>query len=75
MKNQVSYKVNGGGRIDISQLNKKISVYGHSKGNIKLNIIIIYLYLAYGLCNHSISVDIIKKHYPDFEISWSNEGY
>ena len=51
----------GGGRIDFNPEEKKINIYGHSVG--------------FGLANHQITKDILQKDYPDFEITWSNEGY
>ena len=40
---------------------KSIEVFGYSQG--------------YGKADHSISVDILKKKYKDYKISWSDEGY
>ncbi|XP_064650128.1 14 kDa phosphohistidine phosphatase-like [Lineus longissimus] len=52
----------GGGRIKHSPSSKTISVYGYSQG--------------YGRPDHSITVEILKKHYPQYEdITWSNDGY
>ncbi|CAJ0594043.1 unnamed protein product [Cylicocyclus nassatus] len=51
----------GGGRIKHEDAAKLILVYGYSH--------------AYGRADHSITVDILKKHYPDYHISYSNEGY
>lgn len=30
---------------------------------------------AYGLCNHSLSCEIIQESFPDYKITWSDEGY
>jgi len=50
----------GGGRI--IHESKKISVFGYSQG--------------YGKADHSITTDVLKKHYPsDYSISWNNDGY
>lgn len=51
----------GGGRIKMSPNEKKIFVYGYSH--------------AYGRCKHQKTVDLLKVLYPDFSISWSNDGY
>lgn len=51
----------GGGRIEHKTKDKTISVYGYSTG--------------YGRADHTIAVEILKKKYPDYKISWSNEGY
>ncbi|GAB6025101.1 14 kDa phosphohistidine phosphatase [Chamberlinius hualienensis] len=51
----------GGGRIEHNTDDKSISVYGYSQG--------------YGRADHAITTDIIKKHYPDYKVTWSDEGY
>ncbi|KJH46212.1 Janus/Ocnus family protein [Dictyocaulus viviparus] len=51
----------GGGRIRHENDAKEILVYGYSQG--------------YGQADHSITVDILKKYYPDYHITFSNEGY
>lgn len=51
----------GGGRILFEPENKLIKVYGYSQG--------------YGKADHQISVDLLKKKYPDYNITWSDEGY
>ncbi|KAK6046169.1 Janus/Ocnus family protein [Cooperia oncophora] len=58
-----SYKLDcvGGGRIKHEDKAKKILVYGYSQG--------------YGPADHSVTVDILKKQYPDYDISFSNDGY
>uniref|UniRef100_A0A0N5A2X2 Sex-regulated protein janus-B n=1 Tax=Parastrongyloides trichosuri TaxID=131310 RepID=A0A0N5A2X2_PARTI len=55
------FKCVGGGRINHDSENKSILVYGYSVG--------------YGKADHQISVDILKKDYPEYTISYSNEGY
>uniref|UniRef100_A0A0K0EEC1 Sex-regulated protein janus-B n=1 Tax=Strongyloides stercoralis TaxID=6248 RepID=A0A0K0EEC1_STRER len=55
------FKCVGGGRINHDKDNKNILVYGYSVG--------------YGKADHQISVDILKKEYPDYNITFSNEGY
>jgi phosphohistidine phosphatase len=30
---------------------------------------------GYGKADHTISVELLKKVYPDYEITWSDEGY
>lgn len=54
-------KAIGGGRININSTEKTISVYGYSK--------------SYNRCDHSLTCDILKKYFPDYFISWNNEGY
>jgi len=52
----------GGGRIFHDPNKKSILVYGYSQG--------------YGKADHSISTELLKNHYPNYEdISWSDEGY
>jgi len=50
----------GGGRIKRTSDNK-IVVYGYSMG--------------FGRADHSKTVDVIRKHLPDADITWNNEGY
>lgn len=54
-------KVLGGGRININVKNKTIHSYGYSN--------------KYGLCSHQITCDIIKQHFTDYTVIWSNTGY
>ncbi|KAF2894350.1 hypothetical protein ILUMI_11828 [Ignelater luminosus] len=56
-----STKVLGGGRIIHDAPNKTIKVYGYSQG--------------YGKADHAKTVDLLKKVYEDYDISWSDEGY
>ncbi|KAK6046239.1 Janus/Ocnus family protein [Cooperia oncophora] len=56
-----SLKCIGGGRIRHEDDAKEILVYGYSHG--------------FGQADHSITVDILKKRYPDYHITFSNEGY
>ncbi|XP_043275106.1 14 kDa phosphohistidine phosphatase-like [Venturia canescens] len=51
----------GGGRINHDATAKSINVYGYSQG--------------FGKADHRISVDLLKKKYPDYVITWSDEGY
>ncbi|KAI6177559.1 14 kDa phosphohistidine phosphatase-like protein [Aphelenchoides bicaudatus] len=51
----------GGGRILHDPAEKKLKVYGYSQG--------------YGQADHSKSVEVLKKKYTDYDISFSNEGY
>ncbi|XP_010350442.1 14 kDa phosphohistidine phosphatase [Saimiri boliviensis] len=51
----------GGGRISHQSQDKKIHVYGYS--------------MAYGPAQHSISTEKIKVKYPDYEVTWANDGY
>ncbi|KAL1490954.1 hypothetical protein ABEB36_011622 [Hypothenemus hampei] len=54
-------KVLGGGRIKHDPSSKSINVYGYSQG--------------YGKADHQESVAILKSQYPDYNITWSDEGY
>jgi len=61
LKGKVSYLVNGGGRIEINKLKQTIFVYGYSK--------------SYGYCDHRLSVELFKEYYPNYDVTWSNQGY
>ncbi|XP_032082004.1 14 kDa phosphohistidine phosphatase-like [Thamnophis elegans] len=49
----------GGGKIDHNSKDKKIRVFGLSTG--------------YGKADHSVTVEILKRIYKDYEISWSDD--
>uniref|UniRef100_F1L613 Sex-regulated protein janus-B n=2 Tax=Ascaris TaxID=6251 RepID=F1L613_ASCSU len=51
----------GGGRIRHEPDKREILVYGYSQG--------------YGPADHQKSVNILKTKYPDYKITFSNEGY
>ncbi|XP_036863529.1 14 kDa phosphohistidine phosphatase isoform X1 [Manis javanica] len=51
----------GGGRISHQSRDKKIHVYGYSMG--------------YGRAQHNISTEKIKARYPDYEVTWADDGY
>ena len=51
----------GGGRIEHDEAQKKISVYGYSQG--------------YGRADHTLTVKILEQEFPDYSITWTNEGY
>ncbi|KAF7240991.1 14 kDa phosphohistidine phosphatase [Varanus komodoensis] len=51
----------GGGRISHQSGARKIHVYGYSVG--------------FGRAKHSISTEKLKARYPDYEVTWSDEGY
>ena len=51
----------GGGRILHEPERQYIKVYGYSVG--------------YGKADHTKSVELLKKHYPNYEIEWSDDGY
>ncbi|XP_018412257.1 PREDICTED: 14 kDa phosphohistidine phosphatase isoform X1 [Nanorana parkeri] len=51
----------GGGRISHSSSSKKIHIYGYS--------------LGFGRAKHSVTMGLIKTKYPDYEVTWSDEGY
>ncbi|XP_060811837.1 14 kDa phosphohistidine phosphatase-like isoform X1 [Bombus pascuorum] len=54
-------KCHGGGRIEHDPDEKTIKVYGYSQG--------------FGKANHEETVSILKKKYPDYSITWSDDGY
>ncbi|XP_044162130.1 14 kDa phosphohistidine phosphatase [Bufo gargarizans] len=51
----------GGGRINHSSSNKKIHIYGHS--------------LGFGRARHAVTMELVKAKYPDYEVTWSDDGY
>ena len=51
----------GGGRIDHDSDNKRIIVYGYSVG--------------FGRADHAKTVQLLLKKYPDYDITFSNDGY
>jgi phosphohistidine phosphatase len=51
----------GGGRIRHEPERKYIFVYGHSVG--------------FGQANHALACELLKSHYHDYTVEWSNDGY
>ncbi|XP_071450447.1 14 kDa phosphohistidine phosphatase-like [Hetaerina americana] len=51
----------GGGRIIHDPDKKTISVFGYSQG--------------FGKADHEVSVSLIKRVYPEYQVTWSDEGY
>ena len=51
----------GGGRIETIEDDKRILIYGYSQG--------------FGRCDHTVTQALIKEAYPDYDVTWSNEGY
>ncbi|XP_053138300.1 14 kDa phosphohistidine phosphatase [Hemicordylus capensis] len=51
----------GGGRISHQSRAKKIHVYGYSVG--------------FGRAKHSVSTEKLKAKYPDYEVTWADDGY
>ena len=51
----------GGGRIERSFKDKKIFVFGYSQ--------------AYGQADHNLSCELIRKEFPDYNVTCSDEGY
>ncbi|EZA50836.1 Sex-regulated protein janus-A [Ooceraea biroi] len=51
----------GGGRIQHDPDEKTIKVYGYSQG--------------FGKADHQVSVELLKKKYPGYNITWSDDGY
>ena len=62
----IDYNVLGGGRIRRDDVKKTILVYGHSIG---------FPWDRETGFQHDVSVRLIKKAYPDYEVTYSNEGY
>ncbi|XP_054008689.1 14 kDa phosphohistidine phosphatase-like [Hylaeus anthracinus] len=54
-------KCMGGGRIEHDPDERTLKVYGYSQG--------------YGKADHEMSVGILKKKYPNYTITWTDEGY
>lgn len=51
----------GGGRIKHEETKKTLHVYGYSIG--------------FGKADHRITVEKLKNKYPNYKITWSDEGY
>lgn len=51
----------GGGRIIHDPDKKTINVFGYSQG--------------FGKADHEVSVGLIKRVYPEYQVTWSDEGY
>ena len=51
----------GGGRIKATPETKTLFIYGYSK--------------TFGRVDHSITQAILQEAYPDYNITWSDEGY
>ncbi|XP_025058791.1 14 kDa phosphohistidine phosphatase, partial [Alligator sinensis] len=51
----------GGGRIAHRSAERRIHVYGYSVG--------------FGRAKHSVSTEKLKAKYPDYEVTWADEGY
>ncbi|XP_019396044.1 PREDICTED: 14 kDa phosphohistidine phosphatase [Crocodylus porosus] len=51
----------GGGRIAHQSAERRIHVYGYSVG--------------FGRAKHSVSTEKLKAKYPDYEVTWADEGY
>lgn len=51
----------GGGRIKHNPEKKALKVYGYSYG--------------FGRADHTKTVEALKTKYPDYDITWTNEGY
>ncbi|KAH9397728.1 14 kDa phosphohistidine phosphatase [Tyrophagus putrescentiae] len=61
LKSKLSCECVGGGRIEHLPAKKTIRIYGYSQG--------------YGQADHSISCALVKKEYPEYTVTWSNDGY
>ncbi|XP_043527794.1 sex-regulated protein janus-A-like [Frieseomelitta varia] len=51
----------GGGRIEHDPDEKTIKVYGYSQG--------------FGKADHEVSVSLLRTQYPDYTITFSDDGY
>ena len=58
---KIAYECVGGGRILHKPDEKTIRVYGFSQG--------------FGQADHSKTCELLRKHYSDYKVDWSNEGY
>mmetsp|Transcript_22827 Transcript_22827/g.31804 ORF Transcript_22827/g.31804 Transcript_22827/m.31804 type:complete len:148 (+) Transcript_22827:352-795(+) len=61
----IRYEIVGGGRMEHDSQSKKIFIYGFS----------------YGFpwedeeCRHDITAEVCKAKYPEYDVTWSSEGY
>uniref|UniRef100_A0A8C5QLJ5 14 kDa phosphohistidine phosphatase n=1 Tax=Leptobrachium leishanense TaxID=445787 RepID=A0A8C5QLJ5_9ANUR len=51
----------GGGRICRSSKDRTIHIYGYS--------------LGFGRARHAVSMEKIQAKYPDYKVTWADEGY
>ncbi|NXI22166.1 PHP14 phosphatase, partial [Sterrhoptilus dennistouni] len=51
----------GGGRVSHRPQERKIHVYGYSVG--------------FGRADHAVTTEKLRAEYPDYEITWADEGY
>ncbi|NXG15072.1 PHP14 phosphatase, partial [Grallaria varia] len=51
----------GGGRLAHRPEERKIHVYGYSVG--------------FGRADHAVTTEKLKAEYPDYKITWADEGY
>ena len=51
----------GGGRIETIEADKRIFIYGYSQG--------------FGRCDHEVTQALVREAYPEYDVTWSNEGY
>ncbi|NXA80025.1 PHP14 phosphatase, partial [Thryothorus ludovicianus] len=51
----------GGGRLSHRPEERRIHVYGYSVG--------------FGRADHAVTTEKLKAEYPDYEITWADEGY
>lgn len=58
---RVDCKILGGGRLTFDPSNRKVHIYGYS--------------VDYGRANHSLTKEIMLQSFPDYEVTWTNEGY
>lgn len=78
----------GGGRIKHDAQAKKIHVYGYSMVNINIQLcemqlfrhcnqrlMVFSLLQGFGRANHAVTTEKLKARYPDYEVTWDNEGY
>ena len=77
---ELEYDCLGGGRIDHKKEEKSILVYGYSmvsqRALLKYYIYYILSLQGYGRADHSVTVELLKEQYPDYDkITFSNEGY
>lgn len=59
--NHLVFSCLGGGRIYHNPDKKVLKIYGYSE--------------AYGKADHELASTLIKEKYPNYEVTWSDEGY
>ena len=61
LRTQWSADCPGGGRVNVSADAKTVFIYGYSQG--------------FGRCDHTVTQALVREAMPDYDVTWSNEGY